>query len=98
MRHSRGLYNVCDHHVATPNKERSAGPGWGRGPALWALEREMIEAILGHGLTGITDEALAYASSHERTNFVVRVQLAARGRHNYSEARSLSTLFAWSIL
>lgn len=41
--------------------KKLAGPGWGRGPAVWALEREMINAILGHGLTGIINEAFMYA-------------------------------------
>jgi len=35
----------------------------GVGPALWALQSTMVEAILGHGLTAITNETLACASS-----------------------------------
>ncbi len=42
-----------------------AGPGWGRGPAVWALEREMIEAILGRGLSGITNEGACVLLSNE---------------------------------
>jgi len=30
-------------------KKKLAGPGWGRGPAFWALERDMTGVSLGHG-------------------------------------------------
>jgi hypothetical protein len=57
----------------------------GQGPAFWALEREMIEAILGHGLAEITDEVLAYAPpmSERISQFAFREQ-PAEG-HNYIE-------------